>query len=316
MDMQIGLKQLINPELQSLVDESKQFYEAKNAAAEDKKQPDLTTHDGLLKARNSRKLAVVLTDRQVTQSIAEADGRKVPVRIIQPKKSKPRGVYLNISGGGFYLDEATRNDIQNAHLADALGVAVVSVNYRLAPENPWPAAPDDCATAAFWLVGQSKTLFGTSRLLIGGASAGANLAMTTLLRLRANKLITPFIGAVLQFGAYDLSGQTPGGRLYADEYFIQAYASQVADKAQPGLSPLYGDLKGLPPALMVVGTADILMEDNFAMAARLAAAGCEVDLRVYPEAGHGFTFHPTKMAAAASEDMKDWLKQRIENSVE
>jgi acetyl esterase len=135
--------------------------------------------------------------------------------------------------------------------------------------------------------------------------------MTTLLRLRDNNLITPFIGAVLQFGAYDLSGQTPGGRLYADEYFIQAYAGNVADKTQPDISPLYGDLKDLPPALMVVGTADILMEDTFAMAARLSAANCEVDLRVYPGAVHGFTLHPTKIGEAATQDIIDWLKQRL-----
>ena len=266
--MQIGLKQLMKPELKSLIDESRQFYEARKAAAHGKKQPDLTTPNGLQEARNARKPSSTLIDRQVVERTAEADGRQVPVRIIAPKQGKPRGVYLNIPGGGFYLDETARNDRQNAHLADALGVTVVSVEYRLAPENPWHAAPDDCATAAHWLIEQVKPLFGTSRLIIGGASAGATLAMTTLLRLRDNTLIAPFIGAVLQFGAYDLSGQTPGGRLYADEYFIQAYVGKVSDKTQPDISPLYGNLKDLPPALMVVGTSDILMEDNFAMAAR------------------------------------------------
>ncbi|QBD79398.1 alpha/beta hydrolase [Ktedonosporobacter rubrisoli] len=312
--MQIGLKQLIEPGLKPLVNESQQFIEARKAAAQGKKQPDLTTPSGLQEAREARKPSGRLLDRQVVESIAEADGRKVPVRIIKPKQAKPRGVYLDIHGGGFYLESAARGDTQNAHLADALGATVVSVDYRLAPENPWPAAPDDCATAAFWLVKQAKSLFGTTRLLIGGASAGSTLTMTSLLRLRDNNLIAPFLGAVLQFGAYDLSGQTPGGRRYADEYFIQAYVGKVANKTQPDISPLYGDLKGLPPALMVVGTADILLEDTFAMAARLSAAGGEVDLRVYPEAVHGFTSHPTKMGAAARQDIINWLKERLDSS--
>jgi acetyl esterase len=310
--MQIGLKQLIEPRLNLLVNESKQFYVARQVVRLGKKQPDLTTPFGLQAARNARRTSGSVLDRQVIESTAEADGREIPVRVIQPRNAKPRGVYLDIHGGGFYLDSAERNDTQNAKLADALGVIVVSVDYRLAPEHPWPAAPIDCATAAFWLARQSKQLFGTSRLIIGGASAGATLAMTTLLRMHNKNLVNPVIGAVLQFGAYDLSGQTPGGRLYADEYFIQAYVGKVADKTQADISPLYGDLKGLPPVVMVVGTSDILMEDNFAMAARLSGAGCEVDFRVYPKAAHGFTYHSTKMGAIAMQDIINWLNQRLD----
>ena len=152
------------------------------------------------------------------------------------------------------MDSASRSDARNALLADAVGVAVVSVDYRLAPEHPWPAAPDDCETAALWLVEHAGDLFGTTRLVIGGASAGANLAMVTLLRmrlrmrLRSGGLRSPFLGAALQFGAYDLSGLTPGGRIYADEWFIGAYAGHVADRTDPDLSPIYADLRGLPTA--------------------------------------------------------------------
>jgi acetyl esterase len=311
--MLIGLEQLIEPRLTALIDESKQFYEARKTVHIGVKQPDLTTPTGLQEARDVRRRYDALFDRDVIESTAKAKSRKVPVRIIQPKDATPQGVYLDIHAGGFYLESAATNDTRNAYLADALSITVVSVDYRLAPENPWPAAPDDCATAAIWLVEQSKQLFGTSRLLIGGASAGATLAMTTLLRLRDQNLIDQFIGTVLQFGAYDLSGQTPGGRLYADEYFIQAYVGKIIDKTQPDISPLYGNMKNLPPALIIVGASDILLEDNFAMAARLSSAGCEVDFRVYPEAVHGFTFHATKMGATAVEDAISWLGQRLEN---
>jgi acetyl esterase/lipase len=182
----------------------------------------------------------------------------------------------------------------------------------LAPEHPWPAAPDDCETAALWLLDEGPTVFGTERIVIGGASAGATLATTTLLRLRDRGRVHRIAGAVLQFGAYDLSGQSPGGRLYGDEWFIQAYAGGVADRTDPDVSPLYGDLRGLPPTLLLVGTLDVLLEDNLAMAARLSASGTEVDVRVFPESMHGFTAHPTSMAAAALDGVETWLASRLE----
>ena len=229
-----------------------------------------------------------------------------------PTEGEARGVYLQIHGGGFYMDSASRGDRQNVALADAVGVAVVSVDYRLAPEHPWPCAPDDCETAARWVLDKAEELFGTDRLMIGGASAGANLAAATLIRLRDRGLVHRCIGAVLQFGAYDLSGHSPSGRLYADEWFVQAYAGHVADRTDPDISPLYGDLRGLPPALLVAGELDILLEDSLVMAARLSAAGNQVDLRVYPESAHGFTSLPTGMAAAALDGIGSWLAGRLD----
>jgi acetyl esterase len=165
---------------------------------------------------------------------------------------------------------------------------------------------------ALWLVEEGEDLFGTTPLMIGGASAGATLAVTTLLRLWDRDQVRPFVGAVLLFGAYDLSGQSPSGRLYADEWFIQACAGHVADRSDPDISPLYGDLRGFPPALLVVGALDILLEDSLAMAARLSAAGNEVDLGVYPESPNGFTSFPTEMAAAARHGIEAWLADRLD----
>ncbi len=137
---------------------------------------------------------------------------RVVVRIHSPVGREITGALIQIPGGGFYLSSAASDDARNRRVADALGVVVVGVDYRLAPEHPWPAAPDDCEVAALWLVEQAEQLFGTTTLAIGGFSAGATLAVTTMLRLR-ERHITAFGSAVLQFGTYDLSTHTPAGRL-------------------------------------------------------------------------------------------------------
>jgi acetyl esterase/lipase len=85
----------------------------------------------------------------------------------------------------------------------------------------------------------------------------------------------------------------------------------VADRTNPDISPVYGDLRGLPPALFVVGSLDILLDDNVVMAARLSAAGGQADVRVYPESPHGFTSLPTAMASAAVNGIESWLADRL-----
>ncbi len=309
--MEVGLNRLIDDELAAYVDETRAFLAASAAGAGGRPQPDPSTRDGLRTARSMLARRPAPAGRLVTEQVAGAGRRQVPVRIITPQEREPRAVYLEIHGGGFYLGSAARSDGRNARLADAVGVAVVSVDYRLAPEHPWPAAPDDCETAACWVLEQGEAMFGTPRLAIGGASAGANLAVTTLVRLRDRGLVAPFVGAALQFGAYDLSGQSPSGRAIADEFFIRAYAGNVADRTNADISPLFGHLEGLPPALLVVGTSDVLLGDNLAMAARLSSAGVEVDVRVYPESPHGFTSFPTAMAEAAITGIESWLDDRL-----
>jgi acetyl esterase/lipase len=250
--MEMGLSHLVDPASIAHVEDARAFNAAARLSAAAEAPPDLSVPGGLEAARGQ--LSSRPPDPRARVHVAGAGGREVPVRVLTPERGAARGVYLQIHGGGFYMDSASRSDARNALLADAVGVAVVSVDYRLAPEHPWPAAPDDCETAALWLVEHAGDLFGTTRLVIGGASAGANLAMVTLLRmrlrmrLRSGGLRSPFLGAALQFGAYDLSGLTPGGRIYADEWFIGAYAGHVADRTDPDLSPIYADLRGLPTA--------------------------------------------------------------------
>ena len=195
-------------------------------------------------------------------------------------------------------------------------MVVVTVDYRLAPEFPWPAAPDDCEAVALWLLEVAAERFGTTRLAIGGMSAGATLVTTTLLRLRDRGLAKAFSGAVLEAGTYDVSAQTPAGRTISDEYFIEAYVGHVDDRTLPDISPTFGDLSGLPPTLVVVGSEDVVLAENLAMVARLSAAGNDVDLRLYPDVPHGFTNHPTPVARRAASDMGAWLGQCLDGESE
>jgi acetyl esterase len=310
--MKVGLEQLIDPRLAAYVEEAREFNAAAAKAKNTIGEVDPSTPEGLEAHRSGLSVRPTPDGPPAEETVAEAEGRRVPVRITLPQTGPPRGAYLEIHGGGFYMSRAERSDYRNRGIADAAGVAVVSVDYRLAPENPWPAAPEDCETAALWLLDQMESRFGVSRVAIGGGSAGANLAMTTLLRLRAKGLLDPFVGASLLYGAFDLSLQTPAARQFADEYYLKAYVPAGQDRTDPDISPLYGDLQDLSPALLSVGALDPVLEDTLLMAMRLSAAGNEVDLRVYPESPHGFTGMPTAMARAANEDIDTWLAARFD----
>jgi acetyl esterase/lipase len=294
---------LIEPGLWALVDESQAFYASRQSGRGASSPEELRTF------RLKAPAPAGCEPPPILEQIS-AGGRTVPVRIHMPVSDPPTGVILEIHTGGFFMGSAAGSDLRNRRLVDTLGVAVVSVDYRLAPENPWPAAPDDCETAALWLAEHAHARFGTTSLMVGGFSAGATLAMSTLLRIR-DRGLSAFNGGVLQCGTYDLSAQTPAGRLIADEYFLDAYAGAAPDRAHPDLSPVFADLTGLPPVLIVIGTEDILFEDNMVMATRLAAAGVEVDLRVYPASPHAFTGHATSMARVALNDIDEWLRERL-----
>lgn len=301
--MQFGLTSLVDPRLLPLVADSRAFYAQRTAG----RGPDSLEQLRVVRAAVTDPIP---SNPPAVEELVVADGRSVPLRIHAPTGRAATGVLLELHGGGFYLGSAAGSDSRNRQLADTLGVIVASVDYRLAPEHPWPAAGDDCETAALWLLAHAENRFGATRLLIGGFSAGATLAMTTLLRLR-DRGAAAFVGAVLQFGTYDLSAQTPAGRLIGDEYFIEAYTRQAPDRTRPDISPIFAELSSLPPILMVIGEADILLQDNLAMAARLSASGNAVDLRVYPASPHGFTGHPTPMARAALDDIHTWLRHRL-----
>jgi Esterase/lipase len=179
--------------------------------------------------------------------IPGAPGGPGRVRIIRPE-GKPRGVLLHIHGGGWSIGRPWHQDHRLKALVEATGCATVSVEYRLAPENPWPACIKDCAAAARWLIDTANDSFETDRIVIGGESAGAHLSATTLLTMKAEGLLDRFKGALMTYGAYDLrltpsaawdprvpSSNSP----YSESYYNSlAVVLQRRDWENPGVTQL------------------------------------------------------------------------------
>ncbi len=240
------------------------------------------------------------------------------LRIVRPAR-EPKGIYLHLHGGGWTFGG---HDMQDPHLietAEATGLVVASVDYRLGPEHPFPAGIEDCEDAARWLVASgARALEAPARFAIGGESAGAHLAATTLLRLPR----TAFYAANLVYGAYDMS-QTPSQRSWGERnlvlsgpilaFFSESVLPGMAMEARraPEISPLYADLTGMPPALFTVGTLDPLIDDTLFMEARWRAAGSSTTLRVWPEAVHGFNSFPIELGRMANRDQYEFLASRL-----
>jgi acetyl esterase/lipase len=247
----------------------------------------------------------------------------LPLRIIDPPQA-PRGAFLHIHGGGWTLGENDMQDPRLSRLAGETGLRVVSVGYRLAPEHPYPAGPDDCETAALWLVSEEgRAAVGDGPLAIGGDSAGAHLTAVTLLRLRDRHQITgAFAAAVFQYGAFDLS-MTPSQRLWGERNLVLSgpiihwFADQFLPgydrerRRDPDISPLFADLSGMPPAIFTVGTEDALLDDSLFMEARWRMSGADTELRIWTEAPHGFVSLPMSVADVALRAEHDFLRRTL-----
>lgn len=254
----------------------------------------------------------------------EIDGPATPVRlrIIAPE-GESMGGFLHLHGGGWTLSDNDMQDPRLARLARDTGLTVVSVGYRLAPEHPYPAGPEDCEAAALWLLGEGRGAVGDGPLAIGGDSAGAHLAVVTLLRLRDRHAITgAFTAAVLQYGGFDVS-LTPSQRLWGERNLVLStpiirwFADQflpdhdLEQRRDPDISPLFAELSSMPPAIFTVGTEDPLLDDTLFMESRWRTAGNATELRVWPEAPHGFIALPMSVADFALSAEHQFLRRTM-----
>ena len=240
----------------------------------------------------------------------------IPVRIYTHDR-EPTGVVVYFHGGGFCIGSIGLMDNVAREIAHASGAAVVSVGYRLAPEDPYPAGLDDCETVTRWAV-EHCTRFGvtTGQVAIAGESAGGNLSAALALRLRdsgdvelaGQVLIYPGTSGSVRFPSHEeFNGLILNDK--AMETFWGAYTGGRNLDDDPYAAPLYAkSLEGLPPAIVILGGCDLLRDEGRAYAQRLRAEGVAVEEICYPGQPHGFVNHGFPAAEAAHEQIGAWLR--------
>ncbi|MEN0139363.1 MAG: alpha/beta hydrolase [Rhodococcus sp. (in: high G+C Gram-positive bacteria)] len=237
------------------------------------------------------------------RSIPVGDGHRVPVRIHVPRQLAPDAPTLVwIHGGGYVVGTADEDDALCARLASDVGVGVVSVEYRLAPEHPFPHGLDDChaVVAALTAGGRPGALsaLGTGKVVIGGGSAGAGLAAAVALKLR-DEGRRALAGQILLYPFIDSTLRSPSMTSLADSAIFDAHDAEVCWQHYLGeqrfTPPAYGsptaavDLNGLPPAYVAAAGADCLHDEAVDYALRMRAAGVPVELHSFADVPHGFT---------------------------
>lgn len=228
-----------------------------------------------------------------------------------------RHAILYCHGGGYTSGNLGYARILSAKLAHVTGYEVLSFNYRLAPEHPYPAAIEDAARAWDHLMHLG---YGARDVIVAGDSAGGNLALCLTLRLKEQRRMLP--RALILMSPW--TDMTSSGKSYAENVeidpmitndYIQAvrtaYAGEAADFSDPMLSPLFADLKGFPPVFIQAGSHEILLSDSVRLRDRLVMAGVPCRLEVWNEMWHVFQMFPMKKAAEAMESIGRFLLEQF-----
>jgi acetyl esterase len=222
----------------------------------------------------------------------------IPVRVYRPSQRAGLPLLVYLHGGGWTICSIETHDVTCRELANGAECVVVSVEYRLAPEHRFPAAPEDCHAALGWVARHADSLGGDAgRIALGGDSAGGNLTAAVSLmardrggpRLCHQLLVYPVTNHAFDTGSYRENAEGPLLTREAMQAFWSHYLGSEGDGRHPYASPLRApDLSGLPPAHVITAEYDPLRDEGEAYAARLAAAGVPVVQRRYDGMIHGF----------------------------
>lgn len=249
-------------------------------------------------------------------SFEAVDAAGVPVEWVATKASKSLPVILFFHGGGYCIGSAQTHRDLVSRLCTASGARALSVDYRLAPENPFPAAVDDGVAAYRWLRSQGIP---ARSIVIAGDSAGGGLALATLIALKEAGDELP-AGGVCMSPVTDHAKEGESMRTKVDldpmvhptssTAYSQMYLAG-GDARAPLASPLYADLKGLPPLLILVGTWEVLLDDSTRFAEKAKASGVPVELEVWNEMIHIWPYFAAILPEGrqAIERMGTFIKQ-------
>ncbi len=260
--------------------------------------------------------------RRDIATITDDDVDGVPIRIYQGEEA-PTGLVVYFHGGGHVIGSIGLMDNVARELAHGAGAVVVSVGYRLAPEDPYPAGLDDCERVTRWALANADR-FGVSAaaVAVAGESAGGNLAAAVALRLRdagdaslaGQALVYPKVSGTTTFPSeVEFDGLVIS--LAAGAGYWAAYSGGRDLDDDPYAVPLSAaDLRGLPPALVMLGGCDMLRDEGRAYAARLREAGVDVDEVCYGGQPHGFVNFDFPIATVAFDHIGRWLRATLARS--
>jgi monoterpene epsilon-lactone hydrolase len=240
----------------------------------------------------------------------------VETEILTPVGARRDRAVIYFHGGGYRVGSPRSHRYIAARLADAAGAVGLTPHYRKAPEAPFPGAVED----AILVYEAALKDDSAGRVVFAGDSAGAGLALALAIAARDHGLPQP-AGLVLVSPWIDLAheGATYDANAHWDTVSLEALTALARDYAggrdlkDPLISPLYGDLHGIAPMLIQVGSREMLLDDSLRLAARAATAHLDVTLKVYPDMVHSFTAHFLRLAGArrALADAGAWVKERL-----
>ncbi len=272
-----------------------------------------------------RALALADGEPEPVADIADATIAGVPVRVYRPDGAPAAGApcLAWIHGGGFVIGDLETADTTSRKLANRTGAVVISVDYRLAPEHPFPAAPDDCLAVLRSLVSEPEQVgIDASRIAVGGDSAGGNLSAVSAISardegiaLRHQLLVYPVTDLTMSFPSIEENGEgyllTAESMRWFHDHYVGTSASDAKD---PRVSPYWADdVSAVAPATVITAEFDPLRDEGNAYAERLREAGVAVEHRQFDGQIHGF-FALAGITAATNEAV-DWAAGNVKRAL-
>jgi acetyl esterase len=276
---------------------------------------------GVEQKRSQARAAAALEDKEPVVRVVDVSAGGVPCRLYVPTEAASHGVLVFLHGGGFVFGDVGTHDGHSRRLANRTGLAVLAVEYRLAPEHRYPAAVEDADRTLAWVRSPEAESLGLddTRVSVVGDSAGGNLALVLSLRnpdlLAATVLVYPFLDPTCTSRSYvtETGGLTRGE---AEWYWAQ-YAATPHDLDDPDLAPLRSEDVRLrrinEPVLVQIASEDVLADEDRELVRRLRDAGVRVEETTYDGMIHGFWRHPELFddAGAALAELAAFLREHV-----